>query len=183
MFCSSCGAGNQSSSFCTECGKALSTSMPQVNSAPVTPPFAESSPAGSLPPAAPKSGPGKALLPIFSSVGLLAVVLVFFLVQGSSSPIPGAVDACGLSTSFGLSVGDEGDSVVLDMEGEEDFFGLPYNDVMCVLSELDMPDSVESMMLSTSALDGRQTAQWDDLSASWTYHPDDGLDVIVTFNK
>ena len=32
---------------------------------------------------------------------------------------------------------------------------------------------------STRALDGRQSATWAQFEASWTYHPDDGLDVLV----
>jgi hypothetical protein len=37
-----------------------------------------------------------------------------------------------------------------------------------------------SKMDRTRALDGMQDASWDDLSASWTYHPDAGLDITVT---
>jgi hypothetical protein len=34
-------------------------------------------------------------------------------------------------------------------------------------------------MEKTRALDGRQTASWSFIEASWTYHPDNGLDVII----
>ncbi|WP_269142641.1 hypothetical protein [Georgenia yuyongxinii] len=34
-------------------------------------------------------------------------------------------------------------------------------------------------MTSTRALDGRQTAEWDGVVATWSFHPDDGLDVIL----
>lgn len=37
-----------------------------------------------------------------------------------------------------------------------------------------------AQMDSTRALDGMQTAEWDTFEAKWTYHPDDGLDVIIT---
>jgi hypothetical protein len=35
-------------------------------------------------------------------------------------------------------------------------------------------------MDNTRALDGMQTASWGNYEASWTYHPDEGLDVVVT---
>ena len=32
---------------------------------------------------------------------------------------------------------------------------------------------------ATRALDGRQQASWDGFEASWTYHPDNGLTLIL----
>jgi hypothetical protein len=34
-------------------------------------------------------------------------------------------------------------------------------------------------MDSTSALNGRQEDSWQEFTASWTYHPDNGIDLIV----
>jgi hypothetical protein len=65
------------------------------------------------------------------------------------------------------------------MEGETDFGGLDYTDVQCVLDEVDMPSSVEYKMGQTTSLDGIEEASWDDIDASWTYHPDDGLDIFL----
>jgi hypothetical protein len=42
-----------------------------------------------------------------------------------------------------------------------------------------MPDSIDSRIGSKRALDGRQTATWDGFSASWGYHPDSGLDIVI----
>ena len=47
--------------------------------------------------------------------------------------------------------------------------------------ELGFNDSVYSQMLNTSALMGRQSAETDKYRVSWTYHPDDGLEV--TYEK
>ena len=44
------------------------------------------------------------------------------------------------------------------------------------------PDAVVSQMDSTTSLQGRQTASWDGTDASWTYHPDNGLDLILTLS-
>jgi hypothetical protein len=76
---------------------------------------------------------------------------------------------------------DEGRTLMLDMAGEDAGSGdLAISDIACVLSELDTPDSVVAEMDGTRALDGRQSDDWDGLEASWSYHPDDGLDIILT---
>lgn len=94
------------------------------------------------------------------------------------SPIVLAADACGTDRVSGITLGDDGRSITMDSEGEESS-GASLDDVACVLRELDVPDSVISKFDSTRALDGGQQATWDDLDASWTYHPDDGLDIVI----
>lgn len=84
----------------------------------------------------------------------------------------------------GGEIRDDGDTLVLDMyAGSYGVGGAEYEDIMCFLGELDAPASVTTRMESTRALDGMQSWQWDDLEASWTYHPDDGLDIIITIVK
>ncbi len=96
------------------------------------------------------------------------------------SPNPGlqeALDACG--PVVGTYVSDRGQSLTLDGRGAEDRYGLKHSVVECVLSQLDVPDHVLSQMERTRALDGTETAQWPGFSATWTYHPDAGLEVIL----
>lgn len=73
---------------------------------------------------------------------------------------------------------DEGRSVTLQTEGKETY-GAAYDEVVCVLDGLDMPESVKSRMTSTRSLDGMQEATWPGYAATWNYHPDDGLHIIV----
>lgn len=47
--------------------------------------------------------------------------------------------------------------------------------------ELGFNGSVYSQMMNTTALMGRQSAETDKYRVSWTYHPDDGLEV--TYEK
>ncbi len=94
----------------------------------------------------------------------------------ASTPITTALYECGTDAE----PGDGGTSVVLDMRGEDYGTGdLTITNVMCVLDALEVPDSVKSEMQSTRALDGRQTGSWAGIDATWSYHPDSGLDVIV----
>ena len=47
---------------------------------------------------------------------------------------------------------------------------------------LGFPDSVWEKMLKTRALDGTQSHKTKDFTATWSYHPDNGLDVIYEIN-
>ncbi|HYN96142.1 MAG TPA: hypothetical protein VES42_20040 [Pilimelia sp.] len=97
---------------------------------------------------------------------------------------------------------DSGRTLVMDLAApavsDDDGFGHTYM-VECVRMVTRLPDYVREQMNQTTALQGRQTAEWSvesseipeaqlkakpmanaTLSASWTYHPDNGLDVIFT---
>jgi len=116
------------------------------------------------------------------TIVLLAVVAVIAVTAAQPSRLEAAVIACELEGNADARLGDEGTTLTLDMEGEsEDDTGtLSFDEVFCVLEGLDVPDRVTALMGETRSLDGRQTGDWDDVSASWGYHPDDGLDVILT---
>lgn len=75
-------------------------------------------------------------------------------------------------------IGDRGMSLTLDGEGQESS-GLKLDRIVCVLDHVEMPDHVMSRIEGTRALDGVQDAEWGDLTMTWSYHPDDGLDVIL----
>lgn len=49
----------------------------------------------------------------------------------------------------------------------------------CVLKELQIPGSVTSQIGNTRAIDGVQSGSWDDITAKWTYHPDNGLNMTL----
>lgn len=54
--------------------------------------------------------------------------------------------------------------------------------IIDVNSALGLPDYVLDDMGSTTALMGRQTATFDDVTVSWSYHPDKGLEVTYKAN-
>lgn len=79
------------------------------------------------------------------------------------------------------TLADENQTLVIDMAGEDYGSGTAtYADVECVLDKLEAPQSILAKMGSTRALDGMQTADWSGYEATWTYHPDNGLDLILT---
>jgi hypothetical protein len=81
-----------------------------------------------------------------------------------------------------IDVADDGASLLIDGEGEESS-GASIDEIVLTLGLLDTPSSVVTRMSSTRALDGMQDATWGDYAASWTYHPDNGLDIIVTVDN
>jgi len=91
-----------------------------------------------------------------------------------------AVNECDLVGVTGLDVGDEGATVTFDMKGEDELTGIGYTDVACLLGELGTPSNVLSHIDQTTSMDGRQTESWDNITVSWSYHPDRGLDGVLT---
>jgi len=90
-----------------------------------------------------------------------------------------AYDHCGVADAGG-ELADEQTTLILDTQGAEDVAGLDYATVSCVMSRLGTPERVVRAMESTRALDGRITDSWDVFTASWSYHPDSGLDLVIS---
>lgn len=91
-----------------------------------------------------------------------------------------AVDECG---STGMELGDEDQTLVIDVKGDEDARGATYQQQECVLAELDVPASVNSHIGQTTSMDGRQTESWDGITIEWSYHPDRGSDMVITLDE
>ena len=119
----------------------------------------------------------------------------------SSAP-PAPYSFANLKCLPGDAVKDDGKTFVFDFAPQpdgtgDDSFEHQYI-VECIKMVTGLPDAVMLQMQQTSAIQGRQSATWDvdsskvpqpqmkvapmangEISASWTYHPDDGLDVIM----
>jgi hypothetical protein len=110
--------------------------------------------------------------------GITAAVVVGVTVTRDDGPT-GMQRAAEAVDSPDVDLGDDGHTLIVDSEGE-DSAGADLADLYIVLAALDVPESVIAQMDSTRALDGTRDATWDGMTATWTYHPDDGLDVIIT---
>jgi hypothetical protein len=75
-----------------------------------------------------------------------------------------------------FQVGDGGKTLVIDTEGNASA-GLP---LVCIFEELKTPLAIRSDVENTTALQGQKTADQDGLKYSWSYHPDNGMDMIIT---
>ena len=55
--------------------------------------------------------------------------------------------------------------------------------ILSVNQALNLPDSLVEKMSSTRALDGIQSSEYDGIEVSWSYHPDNGLEIIYELKK
>jgi hypothetical protein len=74
---------------------------------------------------------------------------------------------------------DAGHTLILDGEGDKSP-GLEIEDLACALKYMQVPSFVVTTMDETRALDGIQREEYGNFKISWTYHPDNGLDVVIT---
>jgi len=79
-----------------------------------------------------------------------------------------------------LSVEDDGTTlIVATLPEDDDPLGVSSLAIGCIEEELEVPKWLQESISSTRALDGRQSEEWDNLSAQWGYHPDSGLNLII----
>ena len=139
------------------------------------------------PPVPPRKRPGW-LIPVI--VGAAAVLvaggaLVVFMLARGSGTVPlldgetelrKAYKTCGQHGE--ISDGDR--TLFLDLGGKDSGSGsLDVTELACVLVELETPSYVTTAMQQTRALDGRLSETWGNFEATWSYHPDNGLDVVI----
>ena len=108
------------------------------------------------------------------SAGLLAVTLTGCV--GQFDAFQKAYDTC--LTPTGITVSDGGKTLIINGRGE-DSYGATIYDTACVLNAIGTPSYILSSMETTNSLMGRQSDTFDDINVSWSYHPDNGLDVVV----
>jgi hypothetical protein len=121
-------------------------------------------------------------------IGAAAVVIllggIFFLTSmKSDNRLKTAMENCEVTDSLGFTLADDNQSLVFDGSGKTDYIGGDFSDLVCVIDDLKAPSTVESRMLSTNSLMGVQNAEWDGISISWSYHPDNGLDANLEIQK
>ncbi len=94
-----------------------------------------------------------------------------------SSPLRTAQSEC--DKTDGTILEDGSKTLIIDTKGKEESYGVEVAVAACIIDKLKAPSSVAQKIDATNAMQGQQTAEWDDLKASWTYHPDSGLNLII----
>lgn len=107
-----------------------------------------------------------------------AAVALYYLRFAGAQTFSSALDTCHASGSYVRLAADKS-SLTLQAENESGR-GLSAPVFRCVLDELDAPASMRQRMLLTRAIDGTQEEQWGLYRATWTYHPDQGLNVVIS---
>jgi hypothetical protein len=92
-------------------------------------------------------------------------------------PLQAAYMTCtGRDVGDTLSLEDDGGTIVVDTGSE---YGDPTG-MACVLNELDTPSSITAQMDRTTSMMGVQEAEDDGIEYSWSYHPDNGVNMVIT---
>lgn len=79
-----------------------------------------------------------------------------------------------VAASCGVSAASDGRSITMRTAGAK-----TVKDVACVLAGLKAPQHIYNLIDATRALDGMQSESWGDYVARWTYHPDNGLTIVI----
>lgn len=142
-----------------------------------------------------ESGRGRSrkrpVLLVLAAVAAIGAALLVYLVlqeraegqaeiEEQNRLLRSAQDECSGSGKLIGKLGDGGYTLIVDTEGDDDVEGDTYEGLMCVLDHLDMPSSVRNDLGETRAMDGRQEASWDRITAAWRYHPDTGINISLT---
>ena len=80
-----------------------------------------------------------------------------------------------------MSCPDDGSYIRIDTNpnDEDDFYeASTWGMIVDLNEELELPASLLEKMSQTRAMDGRITETIEDITISWTYHPNDGLEVL-----
>jgi len=168
----------------------------------MTQPYYPPPPTGYAPPSLPEAGwqhgteavAGTRGRPLWVDLSILAAVAVvmgvagFFVGRGSAgdddaggtlggpSALQAAYDDCtAVDSDNTMSLADGGQSIIIDTGSK---YGDPSG-MDCVLRELDTPQSVQAQIGSTTAMMGVQDADHDGLHYSWSYHPDNGVNMVI----
>lgn len=119
-------------------------------------------------------------------LGMAAISAVGVLLLAGcagSSRFVDAAESCSAEKGSGITVTDNDQTLVFDMKGDEDTSGGDMLELACVLIALEAPDRVTTHMSQTTSMDGRQSADWDDIEVQWSYHPNRGLDAVFVLGN
>jgi hypothetical protein len=96
----------------------------------------------------------------------------------STTRFEGAVETCAVGTAVdpdGLDLGDEGHSLTMNSKQAGG-----VEEIGCILGTLGTPESVINRMDSTTSMMGELSDEAEGITYRWTYHPDNGLNLILT---
>ena len=184
MFCVKCGSQLPDGAlFCGNCGNkvdeiscSVSAEMP--------------SPAANIEESAKKPKVSRKKLAVIGGIAaiIIAIALIIFIPSKFERVKDGCLDITGIITGSGdYFTIDTYPDIYENMDSTTKAFLAPtwqeeaLEAIRYANKEFGFGESVYSRMMETSALMGRQSEENDKYRVSWTYHPDDGLEV--TYEK
>ncbi len=187
MFCVKCGSKIPDGAlFCGDCGNKVGEIPGNVNSvyAAVTSPVEETDGPNEKPKASKKK------LAIIGGIAaiVIAIALIIFIPSEFERVKDRCLDITGILTGSGdhFTIDTYPDMYENMDETTKSFLAPTWQEealaaIQYANEEFGFSGAVYSKMMETSALMGRQSEENDKYIVSWTYHPDDGLEV--TYEK
>lgn len=80
-----------------------------------------------------------------------------------------------------FSIGSDDSYITVDTNpfDLDDYFNKNYINVVVEINEaLNLPEYIYKEMLTTTALQGKQTETVNGITVTWSYHPDNGLEIL-----
>lgn len=114
---------------------------------------------------------------------LIMVGLTLTACSSSPSLLVEAHEACSDHDLSGVTLDDDRGAMTINGAGRQDDGTITEDGIAtylayeCIEDALDVPQFVRDEMGATTSLQGRQSANWDDLEATWSYHPNNGLNI------
>lgn len=179
MFCPSCGTANPDSRFCINCGVEVN---PAAQVAPTPQGFDSTTSQVPATGAAAFFKKPKNVLAVVGGVVLITGIAIGASIALTPNPLVEAVSSCSLEGSDGIELTDANKTLLVDTAGNDDYSGASYDDLSCILKAMNVPDRIINSMDHTRALDGTVTDSFDNISMSWRYHPDTGVDLTIVLD-
>lgn len=185
-FCQQCGREIAEEKFCPGCG----SEIPQEVSEEVTTQRPENPVESNVVLQAPKSKNFLELLQSnmkvlpFIGIGVVVVIVVAVLFLGKGPNFKKLYKEYG--NPVWADVASDGSYLSIDTNpyDEEDngaAYYAAYTAIKNINKELGIPDSLLEEMEQTTSSDGKQSEEFKNITVSWKYHPDKGLEV--TYKK
>ncbi len=176
--CPHCGAEVEpGQTTCSRCYQSLDAPQAPKQEEPIPEPAPQ--------PVEDDKAPGKRKTLWIAVGAVLVVVLALVLILVNAKPnLKGLYDKIvreDASLEFYFEISEDGKALYVDTNPYDmtDYINsevLEY--VEEIHEELDISDVVYEKMLRTSAMDGMQSQECGKILVTWTYHPDEGLEVI-----
>lgn len=155
--------------------------------------------APSLPPPPSVTKKRRRWVPVLGMIVLIGAIAGGALVFGAAGEtrLEAAFEEANLEQSQWFELADEGSTIIIDGPMTPDVesaieFDQPLpteqelDDIIAFWNQLDrfckaveVPTYIQSQIETTNSLAGEQTATFDGLEASWSFHPDSGLDMTI----
>lgn len=124
----------------------------------------------------------------FACIGglIVAIIIIVMILVSPSGPKKFDEMYSKLESESWCEIASDGSWMKIDTNPYDidDYYDSDaYHKIESINSELGFSSSVYKQMGETRALDGRQSASCDNYEVSWTYHPDQGMEVLYSIKN